>query len=81
MPGTPAGRSVDVLCPMYRKDKGTMIGCEGITDNCSIQLKFTNHASCMQQMDIFCCARYKNCEVYEAVMKAKYADFLEEERQ
>lgn len=78
MSGTPAGRSVDVLCPMYRKDKGTMIGCEGITDECSIQLKFTNHAAREQQMDIFCCARYKNCEVYEAVMKAKYADFLEE---
>lgn len=77
MTGTPAGRAAEVLCPFYRKNKATMIGCEGITEESSIRMMFSNAAACMQQMDIFCCARYKNCEVYEAVMKAKYADFLE----
>lgn len=77
MSGTPAGRSADVICPFYKKNKGMMISCEGITDECSIHLHFRNQAACMQQMDIFCCERYKNCEIYEAVMKAKYADFFE----
>lgn len=76
MPGTPAGRSADVRCPFYKKNKASMISCEGITDDCSINLNFRNTPSCMQQMDIFCCDHYKRCEIYEAIMKAKYEDEL-----
>lgn len=76
MPGTPVGRAVDVKCPFYRKNKSTEIGCEGVTDECTLRLKFSNQAACMQQMDIFCCNHYKKCEIYEAIMKAKYADEL-----
>lgn len=76
MSGTPTGRSTEVECPFYRKDKGLVVSCEGITEDATLHMRFRSAAHKTRHMDVFCCGRYKNCEIYEAVMKAKYAEDL-----
>ncbi|MCQ2418799.1 MAG: hypothetical protein MJ085_03330 [Clostridia bacterium] len=68
-------------CPLYLKDCGTRLNCEGITDECTLQLNFHTKNAKDQQIAIFCRDRYRNCELYEAIMKAKYADQFDAEQE
>ena len=66
-------RQVNVKCPFYRLDdcRGKVV-CEGIVEGSTVSLNFKNREDLNQQMDIFCCEYYKNCEVYRMLMEAKY---------
>lgn len=75
------GASTKVRCPLYRKDGGVRLNCEGITDECTLQLNFRTKAAKNQQIGIFCRDRFRYCELYEAIMKAKYADLYDEEQE
>ena len=63
-----------VRCPFYKKDDGHYrIVCEGIVENSTITLTHQRESHYKKQMEIFCCDRYKNCEVYRMLME-KYTD-------
>ena len=64
---------VYVKCPFYRNDDGkTVVSCEGFVDGSTVKLQYRRKADFKQQMEIFCCDHYKNCEIYRALMEAKY---------
>lgn len=60
-------------CPFWRELEGNRIGCEGITDHSTICISFDSRAARVQQEAIFCCRHYRNCEIYRAIIEAKYA--------
>ena len=71
--------SQGVRCPFYRYHSKRAIGCEGMTDTMTISLGFQHGADREQHMSIFCCSqRYDYCEIYDAVLRAKYPDDYEE---
>ncbi len=66
-------QQVHVKCPFYRSDDARCkLSCEGVIDGSTLTWSFQNKADLKQQMDIFCCEYYKNCEVYRMLMEAKY---------
>ena len=66
-------KQVDVRCPFYRRDDGRFdLACEGVVDGSTLHWNFKKKQDMQQQMDIFCCEYYKNCEVYRMLMEAKY---------
>lgn len=66
-------RQVNVKCPFYKHDDNRWkVVCEGIVDGSTLSLNFKDKGDFNQQMDIFCCDYYKNCEVYRMLMEAKY---------
>ena len=66
----------DVLCPFYKDDnaKTRSISCEGVFHRTLIVSKFRRQEDRLQQMRLFCADCYKNCEIFRAVMEAKYPD-------
>lgn len=64
----------DVQCPFFKFDDGKQkrIVCEGIIDECSLALIYRRKRDYLKQLDAFCCERYKYCEIYQILMKAKY---------
>lgn len=59
-----------IQCPFYvRNDRKNSIICEGITDTSRVILRFSKQPEMLQQLKIFCCGRYGNCELYRAVME------------
>lgn len=69
---TPDGRSVYARCPFYRRDDRISIGCEGLTDQSTIRQYFGAPEACTIQFETFCSDHYRNCEIYDAIVKAKY---------
>ena len=67
-----AGVATMVRCPFYRKDTAQTVTCEGLVENSTIRLQFGRVIDAGTQKRVFCCARYQNCEIYRAVMEAKY---------
>lgn len=63
-----------VECPFYKLDDKFNIFCEGVTDDSTIIIRFRFKKGRDQQMRIFCCDHYKNCEIYRMLMSAKYED-------
>ena len=65
-----------VRCPFWRERRKarSTIGCEGLTDNMRIVLTWPHGHE--EEGKIFgrthCCGRYEACEIYDAIMKAKY---------
>ena len=64
---------VNALCPYYKSSKQKEISCEGITDECSTNIKFKTGGQRDIYRRIFCDAKYKNCEIYKMLSK-KYED-------
>lgn len=65
----------DVQCPFYRKDDGKQfIKCEGIIDESGLTLTFCRKRDFVKQVTVFCCDKYKNCEIYRTIMAAKYEE-------
>lgn len=65
-------------CPFWRDTAGRhQICCEGITPHSIIVQEFRLLHEMRQQRRIFCCRHYKNCELFRAIMEAKYAGELE----
>lgn len=67
-------RSVVAVCPFFRSDQPCAIFCEGIVDRSTIRLSFKRKEDCDLQFGVFCAAAFKNCEIYRAVIAAKYQD-------
>ena len=66
-------QQVYVKCPFYhRDDSRNSITCEGVVENSTLKWNFRKKEDLKQQMDIFCCDYYKNCEVYRMLMDSKY---------
>ena len=66
-------KQVYVKCPFYRRDDGSRcLTCEGVVEDSTLKWMFRHKEDLNQQMDIFCCDYYKNCEVYRMLMEAKY---------
>ena len=62
-------RIADIRCPFFRGHTVMEIGCEGITDKTCLRLMFTCKSDMLQHERIFCCSHYRNCELYEAIIK------------
>ena len=65
-----------IRCPFWRerrKDRYT-IGCEGLTDKMRIILTWIPGAKSEAKYysRTYCCGRYDACEIYQAIMRAKY---------
>jgi hypothetical protein len=60
-------------CPFWRELRGQRVGCEGLTDHCRIILCFDAPETKQQHEEVFCCEHYDYCEIYNAVLEAKYA--------
>lgn len=63
-----------VVCPFYKKNSKLTIICEGITDKSNTSQKFYDRQSYLIHRNTFCADRYRNCEIYNAIMLAKYQD-------
>ncbi len=60
----------DVQCPFYRCDDGQRrIVCEGFVEDSSFTQSYRFNHLYKKQMELFCCAHYKNCEVYRMLME------------
>ena len=60
-------------CPFYREDDGCFsIVCEGFGNARYLKQRYYNKADYENQMVVFCCDHYKNCEVYRVLMEEKY---------
>ena len=67
-------RQVYVKCPFYQYDDGRRrITCEGVIDDSILALVFHNRKDYETQMTVFCCAHYRNCEIYRLLLQ-KYPD-------
>lgn len=72
--------SRDIRCPFYMGDDGSRrIRCEWLYPGAKIQQIFAKREDFSLHTAVFCCDRYRNCEIYTAVMAAKYPDQEETE--
>ena len=69
-------RKRDAACPFYRHDKEATkeITCEGVFDRSKLTHKFRRQRDREQQLTLFCAADFTKCEIYRAIMEAKYPD-------
>lgn len=68
-------RQVLVQCPFYLYDDGAgRICCEGAVDGTTMATLFRHRGQLQQHMRIFCEDAFTCCELYRAVMAAKYED-------
>ena len=66
-------RSVNVVCPFYRRETELSITCEGITDYCLVSVQFFTKKKKDQHQHIFCNKNYHCCEVCQMLM-SKYEE-------
>ena len=66
----------DIKCPFYRSmdRKQKKIVCEGLEDQSNVTLGYRRPDAWRRQMGTFCCGRYQACEIYRAIIEAKYLD-------
>ena len=67
---------VNVKCPFFRfaEDSIRRISCEGITDASTLSQTFVSKEDYLREIEIHCASRYTYCELYNAIMEAKYLD-------
>lgn len=63
----------DAKCPFFCAHLKQQIICEGILPESRLWNNFSTPIEKEKQYKIFCCARYKYCEVYTAINK-KYEE-------
>lgn len=61
-------------CPFWQYVQKNSITCEGLTDHSHLRLLFDTLADREQHREIFCSEHYRNCEVFRAIVEAKYAE-------
>jgi hypothetical protein len=66
----------DAKCPFFHWAKGQTIACEGFYPGAGIVQRFQKIRDAEAQVR-FCCGKYKNCELYRAIMEARYAGELD----
>ena len=69
-------KSVDVRCPFYRHDspKKRTICCEGIFDRSQLTHSFRRQRDREKQLALYCCDGFRYCEIYRAIIEARYPD-------
>ena len=65
-------RDYGVQCPYYITDTKQTITCEGFIRGSSVIQRYNKIADRKQQMRIFCCKHYRNCELYRMISSEKY---------
>ena len=60
-------------CPFFISSGKKNVLCEGITDDCTINLKFISEEKRDLHREIFCDARYQNCEIFR-ILEEKYEE-------
>jgi len=67
---------LELQCPFYSGSDdahaGKKILCESPVHGSNLGLYFRKKEDYLTQMRIFCCQHYQKCEIYRAVMAAKY---------
>ena len=56
------------------EDSIRRISCEGITDSSTLSQTFVSKEDYLREIEIHCASRYTYCELYNAIMEAKYLD-------
>lgn len=65
-------KQVDIVCPYYKGDDGhCKVWCEGVVDGSVITQTYKSKKDYLIQVDVFCCKRYVNCEIYK-MLEDKY---------
>ena len=69
---------LDIPCPFFTGEEGKFAGkkilCESPVPGSNLGLYFREKQPYLDQLRIFCCQHYEKCEIYRAVMEAKYAE-------
>ncbi len=68
--------SPQVKCPFYKADKSgdRSITCEGVFDRSICVHRFRRQQEREKQLTLFCTKNYKTCEIYRAVIEARYPE-------
>lgn len=73
-----SGGQLEIQCPFFTaedsKFAGKKILCESPVPGSSLGLYFRKKEPYLTQLRIFCCDHYEKCEIYRAVMEAKYEE-------
>ena len=64
---------VDAKCPFFKASGTRKVSCEGITDDCIINLMFISEPKRNLHRKLFCDAKYQNCEIHKMLME-KYEE-------
>ena len=56
-------------CPFFISSGKKHILCEGVTDDCTIVLKFTSEKKRNSYREFFCDKNFKNCEICKTLYK------------
>lgn len=71
-------RRADIECPFYSSDDEKphkqKILCESPVPGSNLSLFFRKKRDFETQIKLFCCQHYDKCEIYRAVMAAKYEE-------
>lgn len=71
-----------VKCPFYEKDRAGYIKCEGLNEDCNIQLQFINQAGDpntdkkLEYLYKYCVRGYQDCKIYQMLME-KYDEQIQ----
>ena len=68
---------VDVKCPFYKYLRSRAVFCdlEDIENIQSVTLSFETKQKCEEFMRQRCCEKYKECQIYQILMKEKYPGY------
>lgn len=68
------GNSGAAQCPFYRARSEREVHCEGLLPESIAIHRFRSRTDCKQQLTIYCCEHFRQCEVYRSIMAEKYSD-------
>lgn len=66
--------AADIKCPFFRAHSRTEIRCEGFVEQSSTGMLFQRPSDKLRQQHDYCEREYTKCEIYRALMSAKYDD-------
>lgn len=52
------------VCHFFLRSNSNTITCCGVIDGTRLSWSFPDRKDKDRQMDVFCCGKYQNCEVY-----------------
>ena len=68
-----------VLCPLYQGRRVNSISCNGFCwpDSTIVQI-YDRKSDIRTQLDVFCCGDFKKCEMYRAIVEARFEGVFDE---
>lgn len=66
-----------IVCPLYKSRRTNSISCEGLFPRSTIIHQIDRPRDLRTQIDVFCTRHYKKCEIYRAVIAARYMEEME----